>query len=160
MTLYSWPAISQPEQFTTVTPSTDHGFSHPLEVYPVLALTEVIGIVVNTKGIPMDTGTLIQLSPSESTGAPPHTEAGDVAQMSSFSCSSFQCWSRSQKIGTVISIMIISLMIIGVLLCGLWCRPKPRADKQELQRKDEEGGKWKERMGITGFLGDKLAVLL
>jgi hypothetical protein len=148
--LYPSPAISQSPQFTTVTRFSGQGLT--TVVLPVAILTDVVGDIVNTFGSSINTGTLIQVSPSQPSGI--LVLGGEKeGKQSGYACSStWRCWHLGEKIGTVFAIILAAIAILGLLMWGLWCLPNERVVIGKSKSDDgdlEAGRRLKERAGFT-----------
>lgn len=108
------PAISAPTLYTTLAPITGPNWlSIPLTSLPILVLTDMVGIVVSS-GIAIETRTLVE-KPSVPTAAVAITSTnGTVVDTG---CSSWTCWTQSQKVETGFAIVLASfVLIMGVCL--------------------------------------------
>lgn len=76
--------------------------------------------------------------------------------VSSFTCSAFKCWSRSQRIGTVLGIIIITFLIAAVIWLGFFRGSRTRS--RGLSR-DEEGASWVKRKEVVDLLLEWFRIL-
>lgn len=76
---------------------------------------------------------------------------------SSFTCSAFKCWSRSQRVGTVLGIIVITILIIGAIWLGFCCKPQTQPYNRRI---DEEGESLRKRKQFAELLLESLGVLL
>jgi hypothetical protein len=85
-------------------------------VLPVLVLTDVVGVIVSTNGVPLKTGTLVQPAPAQATNG----------TMIAADCSAWKCWSVGQQAGTGVAIVVAAIGILVVLVWGFCWRPGKR----------------------------------
>jgi len=128
---YPFPAITPAPQYTTVSGSITDLFS----VLPVLVLTDVVGVVVSTNGVPLKTGTLVQHAPSPSPSPSPTVENGNgngnwtVAAdgcSTSTSAKAWKCWSVGKQAGAGVGIAVAAIVIIAGLLWICCCKPRKK----------------------------------
>lgn len=105
---------------------------------PVLVLTDVVGVVVSTDGVPLKTGTLVQPVSSQETAVGNGTAIPDH-------CSAWSCWSVGQQAGTGVGIAVAAIVILAGLMWLCCCKPRKRT-------KDVEDGAGREKV-VFGWVG-------
>lgn len=127
---YPWPSHTVIASYTTLTRTQNVLPKQPPDqplsqiaqletvVLPVLILTNVEAMIVNTRGEVMNYATLVQPAPSKIGGA---CEASGTALVVSNgeepTCvgHGYMCWSQAQKIGTIVAVAVVSTCIIFLL---------------------------------------------
>jgi hypothetical protein len=99
---------------------------------PILIVTEVVAIILNTGGTAASTGTWIQNPPPQSNATP----LSAARLLMDLNCSSFSCWPAGQRIGTAIAIALFILGVMGLLYWGFCTKRRKR-----VIRRDLEGGR-------------------
>lgn len=138
-----YPRSTTTESLQTPTaplPPPVSGSSSP-DVLPTMGVVDIAKNQLNT-------GTLAQASPIQSSGA----ASSDRMNVSQFICSAWSCWPKAQQAGTAVAIALAIIGIFGVLIWGLWWKPRAQALKENPRTGDEEGGRMKRRGPIAAFL--------
>ena len=84
--------------------------------------TDIVAIVVNTAGSPVNTATLTQAAYSVSTPtstSPPRDRGPAIPLVLERFCEKWECWSKGQQVGTAIAAVVIGILIIWVMYWGL-----------------------------------------
>ncbi|KAE8454246.1 hypothetical protein EG329_005171 [Mollisiaceae sp. DMI_Dod_QoI] len=143
--LYPEPPITEPLQYTTLRPPSNPASKWFPTTLPVLVLTDVVGVLFNTNGIPLQTGTLNQEPPSQ----PTITGTGQGGNLTGTSssgdqtgaCRAWDCWSQSEQVGIIVGPIIGFLVILAILWWGFCLRRNGVCGRPGRHRRhDEEGG--------------------
>jgi len=119
--LFPNPPITELVQYTTFPPPLDPASKFNPSSLPILVVTDVVAIILNTNSVPISTGTLVQTPPAQPTysGADPLTS----------SCSSWNCWTPGQRTGTAVAIVLFIIATMGLLCWGFCCTPRDRGNR-------------------------------
>jgi len=129
--LFPNPPITELVQYTTFPPPLDPASKFNPSSLPILVVTDVVAIILNTNSVPISTGTLVQTPPAQPTysGADPLTS----------SCSSWNCWTPGQRTGTAVAIVLFIIATMGLLCWGFCCTPRDRGNRYRRSQDLEYG---------------------
>lgn len=120
---FPWPAIaslSEPSPISTA--------------QSVLALTEIIGIAVNSNNEALTTATQSQAPPSEITSLSQNYKVVDVIVKDGRECSAWRCWAPSAIAGVTAAIVLVGIAVLILAWWSLGC-PGCRANLAKKRRK-------------------------
>ncbi|KAG9237181.1 hypothetical protein BJ875DRAFT_521473, partial [Amylocarpus encephaloides] len=123
---YPWSPITQDAQTTTVLKGSQ------MRTLPILLLTEIVGV----DGTPLNTATLLQKAPVETTPPSSAPQLHSSELLGSLKCSAWRCWSSTENIGIVVAGIVIGSAIIAVIIWGLCLKPKEEESMGEREEKE------------------------
>ena len=144
---YALPAVQQRETVTVTEVCAT-------KTLPVLYLTVIVGAVADSDRRGLNTDTLRQISPEQSTSS-------EIVQSSDCPiwANTWKCWGTPARSGTVVAAIVIGLLIVGVIVWGL-CGKNKSKDYERRKRRSTRQSKQKEGMRKTAAEGEKQKSLL
>lgn len=126
------PLKTESLQFTALSPVVLPPSKYQASSLPILVVTEVVAIILNTDGTAASTATWIKNPPTQSNATP----LSAARLLMDPYCSSFSCWPLGQRISTAIAIALFILGVMGLLYWGFCTKRRKR-----VIRRDLEGGR-------------------
>jgi hypothetical protein len=143
ITALSWPTptTTEPIEYTSFPIPTDPASKYFSGLLPIVVVTVVDGVVVNTVGQPITTIAEVQAQPAYVLYNP-----APVNTRTECSANFYTCWSTSQKAGIILAIILGGLLILIFLIwfCCFMRIPRSRKPDEEeddgIRARDREQG--------------------
>jgi len=132
--LFPSPPMTESLKSTTLPSPTDSASKYYPSPLPILVVTDAVTVILNSNGLPISTGTLVETPPVQPT-TPPFTTAHVVTPI----CSSWNCWTPGQRAGTASAIVFFVIAIIGLIWWGFFSKPRDRGNSVRVEQDLESG---------------------